>query len=633
MLNRKYEKLIKILLDEDDNISAAKLASNMNISIRSVKTYVRNINELYPSCIYSNTSGYSIDKKLAIEVLNKETTTLPQTSKERVIYIINKLIKEPLDAYYLSEILCVSLSTLKTDVTKARKMIEKYDLILQNKNDILSIDGLETNKRKLVSSILYKESNVNFVNLYAIQNKFKNIDIFFIKDVLVDVFNSNSYFINDYSLTNLVLHITIAIDRIKNNNNTTISNESTHSIDQHEFKLSREICNRLESYFDIVYSDSEVIELAILLMSKTTLLNYKNINENNIYDYIDNDVMNLVNKLVASIHSFYYINLSESEFFIRFALHIKNLLIRSKNSRFSKNPLAQEIKLGCPLIYDAAVFISGIIKEEIGITINDDEIAYIALHIGSTIETQKELKNRITVLLCCPNYYDISITLANSINSHFSNQLLIKNIVNNLEEIGEYYADLIISTIPSNTNHPCELIQVNTFLQQSDIYAIENKIKSIKLDREKNEFRVNLQKILSEELFEINLPYYNRSDIIDYTSNKLYHMGYVDENFKARVWERENMSSTAYGNFAIPHAMKMEAKKTGIYIITSNKPIKWGEKYVQIVLTMCFNANERYIFNQVFEPITRILTTPENITLLSHCKDYKQFINAMVSCL
>ncbi|OOM73704.1 putative licABCH operon regulator [Clostridium puniceum] len=632
MLNRKYENLIKILLDEDDNISAAKLASNMNISVRSVKTYVRDINELHPSCIYSDASGYFIDKKLASELLNKETTTVPQTSRERVVYIINKLIKEPLDAYYLSEILCVSLSTLKTDVTKARKMIEKYDLILQNKNDILSIDGLETNKRKLVSSILYKESNVNFVNLYAIQNNFKDIDIFFIKDVLIDVFNKNSYFINDYSLTNLVLHITIAIDRIKNNN-TTISSESTPSIAQHEFKLSREICKRLENYFDILYSDSEVIELAILLMSRTTFLNYQNINENNIYDYIDNDVMNLVNKLVVSIHSFYYINLSESEFLIRFALHIKNLLIRSKNSRFSKNPLVQEIKLGCPLIYDAAVFISGIIKEEVGITINDDEIAYIALHIGSTIEAQKELQNRITVLLCCPNYYDISIKLVNSINSHFSNQLLIKNIVNNLEEVEEYYADLIISTIPSNTTYPSEFIQVNMFLQQSDIYAIENKIKSIKLDREKNEFRINLQKILSEELFEIDLPYYNQSDIIDYTSHKLHNMGYVDENFKNRVWEREKMSSTAYGNFAIPHAMKMEAKKTGIYIIISKKPIKWGGKYVQIVLTMCFNATERYIFNQVFEPITRILTTPENITLLSHCKDYKEFIDAMVSCL
>lgn len=114
--------------------------------------------------------------------------------------------------------------------------------------------------------------------------------------------------------------------------------------------------------------------------------------------------------------------------------------------------------------------------------------------------------------------------------------VLLINIVNNLEEIEDYYADLIISTIPSNTNHPCEFIQVNMFLQQSDIYAIENKIKSIKLDREKNEFRINLQKILSEELFEIDLPYYNQSDIIDYTSHKLYHMGYVDENFKDRVW-------------------------------------------------------------------------------------------------
>lgn len=50
---------------------------------------------------------------------------------------------------------------------------------------------------------------------------------------------------------------------------------------------------------------------------------------------------------------------------------------------------------------------------------------------------------------------------------------------------------------------------------------------------------------------------------------------------------KEKNVITAYGNFAIPHAMKMEAKKTGIHIIISNRPIKWGEKYVQIEFLQC----------------------------------------------
>ena len=57
---------------------------------------------------------------------------------------------------------------------------------------------------------------------------------------------------------------------------------------------------------------------------------------------------------------------------------------------------------------------------------------------------------------------------------------------------------------------------------------------------------------------------------------KLVKLDYVDTHFKDEVLEREKMSSTAFGNFAIPHAMKMHANKTGINILISENPISWA---------------------------------------------------------
>ncbi|WP_028042383.1 BglG family transcription antiterminator [Candidatus Stoquefichus massiliensis] len=629
MLNRKYEKLIKILLEKDIAISAAQLSSEMNVSIRSIKTYVHDINDLYPDCIHSDASGYIIQHLIATQALAEETT-IPQTSHERVIYIINKLLQAATDTYELCDLLYVSLSTLKNDLKKVKTMIKKYDLLLQNKNDVLSIEGLEINKRKLVSSILYKESNINFVDLTAIQNNFKDIDIFYIKEVITQVFKKHLYFINDYSLTNLILHIAIAIDRIQNNNSATYQYHVNH-LAQHEYELAKEISIQLQEYFHIIYNDNEVCELAILLMSRATSLNYHNINKKNLYQYIDKDVIQLVYKLIDSIQSFYFIELEDPEFFIRFALHIKNLLIRSQNAHFSKNPLVQEIKAGCPLIYDISVYVSSIIKEETGVQVNDDEIAYIAFHIGSTIETQKELQNKVTAVLYCPQYYDMSTNLVYQIQNHFSHQLLIKDVVNQLEDMNHESVDFIISTIPIHTLPLQKSVQIHIFFQQQDILEIEKKINEIKLFKEKQVFQNNLEKLLSKELFEVNIPYDNQNDIIDYMSFQLYRKGYVHKNFQQQIWEREEMSSTAYGNFAIPHAMKMEAKKTAISILICKKGIRWGDETVQIVLMMCFHANERYLFNQVFEPITKILSEPMNITLLSQCQNYLDFIQTMVS--
>lgn len=629
MLDHKHERLIR-LLSKQSKLTSSSLATQLKVSVRTIKTYVHDINELYPGCIHSDTSGYFLNQAMASEVLD-DASIVPQTSKERIMYIINELIQQPMDTYELCDTLYISLSTLKNDLIKVKQTIQRYDLSLQNKRDILSISGTEVNKRKLISSILYKESNINFLNLMTIQKNFKDIDILYIKAIILEVFHENSYFINDYSLTNLVLHISIAVNRIKNHN---ISNDSITipQISEHEFNLSRNICTQLDQYFHIHFTDNEIYELAILLMSRATSLNYQQINTENIYSYIDKDIMSLVHRLMDTINSSYYIQINEPEFLIRFALHIKNLLTRSQNEYFSKNPLVQEIKASCPFIYDVAVCISGIIQEETGIRINDDEIGYIAFHIGTTIEAQKELHSKVTALLCCPNYYDTSMKLVEGINEQLGKHLLIKNIVSSLEDISQNTVDLVISTIPSNEPPHEKFMQISMFLQKQDILAIEQRVHTIISDREKALFKENLEKLFSKELFEIDVPYHSEHDIIDYMVYHLIHKGYVDTAFKEQILEREKMSSTAFGNFAIPHAMKMNAKKTGIYVVVPKRPVLWGSSQVQLILMMCFNEHERYLFNEVFDPITRILNDPTRIAFLSQCRDYNDFIDKMVAC-
>ena len=64
--------------------------------------------------------------------------------------------------------------------------------------------------------------------------------------------------------------------------------------------------------------------------------------------------------------------------------------------------------------------------------------------------------------------------------------------------------------------------------------------------------------------------------------NKLIAYGYVDDEFENEIISRKNMSSTAFGSFAIPHAMKMHAKKTGMNIVISETPISWNQQDVYL---------------------------------------------------
>src|SRR5690554_2560409 len=268
-MKQKNLELIKLLMVKPSN--AKRLAEMLDVSIRSIKNYVKEINDEYKDLIHSSVKGYSIDQYAAFEILKNETNGIPQSSSERIFFIIAKLLNSTehphLNVYDLCEEIYISLSTLKKDLINVKNRIEKHDLTLITNGDYITIDGLEKNKRKLLSSILYEESSVNFISYESLQKAFAYIDINFIKETVTSVFDKHQYFINDYSLINLVLHIAIAIDRINNQLSDKASNENETNIKLNEFNIATEITDLLSDKFNIKYTSNEIKELALLIAS------------------------------------------------------------------------------------------------------------------------------------------------------------------------------------------------------------------------------------------------------------------------------------------------------------------------------------------------------------------------------
>ncbi|WP_303757694.1 transcription antiterminator [Bacteroides caecimuris] len=439
----------------------------------------------------------------------------------------------------------------------------------------------------------------SFVNLETIQIAFPDIDIIFIKNIVLEILSEYRYFINDYSLSNLVLHIAIAADRIKNNAGYGEYEQTMGTLNllPHEYELSQKIVERLEEHFRLKFSAGEVQEMTLLLVSRATSLNYNSITVDNLADIIGKDCIDLVYELVNAIGSYYYINLNEPEFLIRFALHIKNLLIRAQNEHFCKNPLGDTLKATCPLIYDDAVCCSSIIKDWTGISINDDEISYIAFHLGSTLETQKALASKLSAVIYCPTYYNMG-------------NRLLENIC----------------TVPINRSLVTPFVQVQPFLMESDVIAIRQKINEIRTSKKRETFTSYLHQIILPDFFERGEGFPDQEEAIHYLCEKFRQKGYVEEQFETEVLEREEMSSTGFQNFAIPHSMRMRAKKTGMYLYLCDTPTNWNGMPVYLIIMLCFNRDDRYIFNEIFEPLTMILTEPNNLKKALTFHEYDEFI-------
>lgn len=632
-MNKKKRLLIELLLEQNGPITAGSIATSLGVSVRTVKSYIQDINLFHEKCIQSNHTGYIINKALGAHILRDNEDHIPQSSEERIVYILRKMFysSDEIDIFDLSDELYISVSTLKNELAKLKKRLSRFDLQLISRNNQIQVEGLERNKRKLLSSILYDESNVNFLNMKAIQESFTNIDIVFIRTTVLETFDQYHYFVNDYSLINLVLHIAIAIDRIQKHNINEEEAESLTNIRLHEYELAHAVVHKLEEHFKLEFTQAEIYELTLLLISRATTIDYKSINKENIEDFIGKPCLDLVNELILDVSSHYYIDLSEKEFFIQFALHIKNLLVRAKNDYFSKNPLTEGIKTSCPLIYDVAVNLAGLIKQRTNITINDDEIAYIAFHLGSTIEAQKRLNFKVNTILYCPNYYNLNSKLVGLLNDYFSNDILISNVLTEERDFEKAKkANLIISTVPFN-NYLAPVQVINPILTDADISAIRKRIQQIQADKRRETFQNYLTQLITPALFEKKQNLQTKEKAIHYMVKKLHQLDYVNESFENEILDREKLSPTAFNSFAIPHAMRLDAKKTGIYVISSVTPIQWDEKQIHLVLMLCFNKNERYIFNEIFDPLAMILSNPENVESLINEQDYSSFIEKLCS--
>lgn len=631
----KQELLIQTLLEQNNCLNASQLANQLGVSVRTVHNYINAINQQYPGAITNTSLGYEISQELARTALKKSPDDIPQNATDRCTYLLNRLVQSggALDLYDLCDEIYISTTTFQGLLGRMRKITRDFDLSLTLSSNTVTLTGTERNKRRLLSSLLYQESSTAFTSIEALQEAFPSIDIELIRDNVVNTLHENHFFINDYSLLNLLLHITIAIDRIQNGCITPPQEESDY-MDTAEYHMASLIIQRLETHFQLTFSQSEVFELAFLLSSRASSLDYQSITVENISHYIGKECLSLVQYLIKAAKEDYGIYLDEPEFFIRFALHIHNLLIRATNQSFCKNPLVSEIRKTCPLIYDVSVQLSGLILEHTDIFITEDEIAYIALHLGGALEAQKETLNCIPAVLYCPGYYNMDSSLGDRLSKRLFGKILLANVYTQEEQLANVNAStLVISTVKIHNILNWPLVMVSPFLTNTDFASINRKIDEINTASRKKRFRQYLNQLIHPDLFECSNAYQNKEELLHHICKNLYEMGYTNEAFEQEVLERENMSSTAFNQFAIPHTLKMHAWKTAMYIYSSHIPVKWDDNMVNLVIVLCFNPNERKIFYDIFEPLTILLLDANHFKNLLSCRNYIDFIDYLAENL
>lgn len=625
MKKEKKDAFINYLASQNGWSTASNLASYFKVSTRTIRNYVNEINK-EKKLISSSQEGYKLSnwkEKGSFSISN-------DTPSKRMNMILKELIihTEGLDIFDLSEKIFVSISTIENDVVNANNIIKPFHLKIRHKKDRIALIGNETAKRKLMSHIISQETSRDFLSMKTVQAAYKEYNILHLKENIVSILSKFNLFVNEYTMNNILLHLVITIDRIKKNNTVTQNLHLKNLKGNLEMNAAKDIAEMIEKQYSITFNEAERYYLVLLLSSKTTILNFKSLTPNTLTNYLDEHYVHLAKALLDKVHESYYIDIYDDEFFVKFTLHIRNLIFRAKNNQIAKNPLTYKLKDSYPLIYEISVFISNEMQKIEDIVIKEDEIAYIAFHIGSFFERKKELENKILCAVVCPNYYDMQMQLVQKLEVKFRGSIEIIQIsaeANDLTLTDDI--ELIITTLPIKTEQ-IPSVFVHPYITEVDYDHIQNQL--LKLSERKAIIKVKnyLEMFFNEELFMKNIYLDSHEEYIKYMSQRLYEKKYVNADYSDSVLEREKMSSTAFNNYvAVPHSMKMDALKTGICIIINDKPVKWGEETVQIITMIAINKRERNIFSNVFESFINILSEWENVKELEKATNYKDFMN------
>jgi lichenan operon transcriptional antiterminator len=634
-----YRTLLNTMLRMDPEwITAAGLSVQMNVSVRSVKKYISELNALHGGLVRSSKKGYRVDREKAKELLASGESGAPLKPNERIRYIVKQLLAAPrgsLDLYQVCEDeMFVSLETAKKDLSMVRKQLGRFDMHITTTGFNITLEGSELDKRKLLSNILYEEFSESILSLTAIEKVFPRYNVQYVYNTILDACKLYHFFVNEYLLLTLVLDIVIGIDRIKNDfalSGKPCTCDSTTP----EYLLAREIIRRIETYFGITYNDFELSAITGIITGNLVKTGSAAITMKNIGRFVDPDCAALIKPLKTFLSSCDFVDVDNDKFMSRFILHINNLLLRLKTQYVRKNPLTTHIKTSCPMIFECAVTLSDLISRKTGFRITEHETAYIALHIGSLLSTHLSMRDKVICALLFPGYYDYGEKLITRLTGTFGPVLVIQHVFARAEELEllEEPVDLVISVVNIPNFYKAEFVCVNPFMVERDLEAVRVRIEKIRQQKKKRRLFEQLRQMSAPELFSKNMFFASGEDAICYMSGLMIKNGYAEESFCEEVLARERSYSTAYGNIAIPHSLQMNAKKTGMSVLINEKPIPWGQNMVNIVLLFSIQKETRNLFYDILNNLIVLLLEAPNAAKIMNCSGYEDFIGNIMECL
>lgn len=369
------------LLMQDSPVSVKYLADSVGVSKRTVQReleYIESSLKKYNLSFQSKAGtgvwieGDKSDKEKLTALLMADDTLDVSNKDERIKKLILELLKEsePQKLFYYANMLGVSEATVSNDLDEVAKWFDKFKLSLVRKQGFgIYLEGKEKAYRKALTAFIdeytssYKltqndkntmrESNlIKLIENKSSKNIYSLLDTDIMKRVISCLINLNNEQISnltDSSYAGLVIHITIAINRIMHNEIIDPDSRLDEDIEHdRDYSLAVIIASSLEKEFNIEIPEIEVTYICLhIRASKMQNTSSSKGSRRN------NTLVSLVYEMIESYDpDISYILEQDDAFIDGLIAHMQPTLVRLTNGLAIRNPLLDQIKSDYPDIFE-----------------------------------------------------------------------------------------------------------------------------------------------------------------------------------------------------------------------------------------------------------------------------------------
>ncbi len=641
----RIKQILNVLLMEKEPISIKNLAERIGVSKRTVQReleYIDSSLKKYRVQFMSRTGvgvwleGEAEDREQLLEALSGTDSYDSSNREERRKRLILEILREKglKKLFYYSSQFKVSEATISKDLEAVEEWLNQYHLYVERKpGSGVSIQGTEENYRKAIREFISENIDTHvlreFYNAREVEEnaadldnlkkssigKILNDDILKrVVNTIVGIDEERLLSLTESSYVGLVLHISIAINRILKGEVIGYNEKLVSSVQQDEdYELAKRIVYELEEEFETEIPRMELYYICLHI--KGSKHQRFSMEEGKTLQSEKKEIQVLVNNMINAFDSDVAFLLKQDEEFIQGLLaHLQPTLIRIVYEMQIQNPVLEEIKQSYGEIFEKCKAVSKVIQEWTGKEVPEAETGFLALHFGAALvrlEDKKEHLRQVSVGIVCASGIGISRLMSSKIEKAFRDRVHITAYGKN--DVTPYITsntDFFISSI-SLEQIDAPVVYVNPLLNGEDMDKISQKV----FEFERTPAKKQEETKFSRELEQINFVANQIKQIIQYMeyiqvketitfdelvniiSRKMSCYGDWSEEIRQDILKREKLGTQIFAEFGfgLLHTRTKGVVRPGISVCMTESKNAFADPYfkgIQVVIVMLLPEDE-----------------------------------------